>query len=87
MRLTLARVPIGVARQFGFGKARPLSSERKTLRSLCFGGLRVEEVQYAPGHVQPPHAHTTPSFGVVLEGGLTERAEGRADVAIPGSIV
>ena len=44
-------------------------------RTWTLGGVRVHEVTYAPGEVQPEHRHASASVSLVLRGGIHERGD------------
>lgn len=50
-------------------------------------GFRVQQVDYAPGYRQAPHAHDTNGVTLVLAGGFRETARGREEDASALSVV
>lgn len=55
-------------------------------RDVRHGGIRLRTFRYAPGAVQPPHEHATPSVSLIFRGRLVERVGLREVEAAPLSV-
>jgi AraC family transcriptional regulator len=56
-------------------------------RSCFIPGVTLVENAYSPAFVIPRHAHASPFFGLVLEGGYREIYGGRCRECSPSSLV